>query len=127
MALHSRAARTQASGRTRIHRSPLRMCEPTTASLSLVVRSSRSACWRSSVAVLAPAVGSADDNRLSPPALRHVLVLDALLEEHDALEQGLGPGRAARDVHVDRDDLVDAFGDRVGVPVRAAAVGAGAH
>ena len=51
-------------------------------------------------------------------------LLDALLEQHDALEQGLGPGRAAGHVDVDGDDLVDALGHRVAVPVRAAAVGA---
>jgi hypothetical protein len=61
------------------------------------------------------------------PALGHVLVLDPLLEQHDAFEQGLGPGRAAGHVDVDRDDLVDALGDRVAVPVGAAAVGARTH
>ena len=64
---------------------------------------------------------------VAAPALGHVLVLDALLQQHDALEQGLGPGRAAGDVDVDGDDLVDALGDRVAVPVRPAAVGAAAH
>ena len=39
----------------------------------------------------------------------------------------LGPGRAAGHVDVDRDDLVDALGHRVAVPVRPAAVGARAH
>ena len=38
-----------------------------------------------------------------------------------------GRRRAAGDVDVDRDDLVDALGDGVRVPVRAAAVGAGAE
>src|SRR5829696_6424658 len=70
---------------------------------------------------------SPDDKRLTSPALGHVLVLDALLEQHDALEQGLGPGRAARHVDVDGDELVDALGHGVGVPVGAAAVGAAAH
>ena len=42
------------------------------------------------------------------------------------LEQSLRPGRTPGHVDVDRDDLVDALGHRVGVPVRAAAVGAGA-
>ena len=64
---------------------------------------------------------------LATPARAHVLVLDALLEQDDALEQRLGAGRAARHVDVDGDDLVDALGDRVGVPVRAAAVGARPH
>src|SRR5918999_5663666 len=60
---------------------------------------------------------SPDDKRLTPPALGHVLVLDALLEQHDALEQGLGPGRAARHVDVHGDELVDALRHRVRVPV----------
>src|SRR5215218_3688913 len=124
MALHSWAARTQASGRTRTHRSPLPTWEPTIASPSRAVRSSSSAFWRSSVAVVGPVGTSADDNRLPSPAVRHALVLDPLLEEDDALQQRLGPGRTPGYVHVDRDDLIDALGDRVGIPVRAAAVGA---
>ncbi len=64
---------------------------------------------------------------VTTPLGGHVLVLDALLQQHDAFEQGFGPRRAAGDVHVDRDDLVDALGDRVAVPVRAAAVGTRAH
>ena len=68
-----------------------------------------------------------DHERVTPPPLGRILPADALLQEHDALEQGLGPGRASRDVHVDRDDLVEALGHRVGVPVGPAAVGAGAH
>src|SRR3954447_16217863 len=130
MDLRASAARTQASGWMRTHRSPLRWCEPTMASPSLVVRSSRRAWWRSStgtVDVSAPALTSADDNRLPSPALRHVLVLDALLQEDDALQQRLGPRRAARHVDVDRDDLVHALGHGVRVPVRAAAVGARTH
>src|SRR5215213_7318303 len=90
-----------------------------------------SACSAGSVTSSADgAVGrscSPDDKRLTSPALGHVLVLDALLEQHDALEQGLGPRRAAGHVHVDRDQLVDALGHRVGVPVGAAAVGAAPH
>src|SRR5436305_438064 len=70
---------------------------------------------------------ASDHDRLAPPALGHVLVLDALLEQHDALEQGLRPRRAAGDVHVDRDDLVDPLGDAVRVPVGTAAVGAASH
>ena len=79
---------------------------------------------------------TADDDRLAPwddvvtlvaPLGAHVLVLDPLLQEHDAFEQRLRPRRAARHVDVDGDDLVDALGDRVAVPVRAAAVGAAAH
>src|SRR2546430_12176141 len=70
---------------------------------------------------------ASDQGRLAPPAFGHVLVLDPLLEQHDALQEGLRPGRAARDVDVDRNDLVDPLGDAVGVPVGAAAVGAAAH
>src|SRR3546814_20362598 len=77
------------------------------------------------------AVSSANDDRLlvgaAGPAGSHVLVLDPLLEQHDPLEEGLGPRRAARHEHVDGDDLVDALGDRVAVPVRAAAVGERTH
>ena len=57
--------------------------------------------------------------RVTAPLGSHVLVLDALLEEDDRLEQRLRSGRAAGHVDVDRDDLVDALGDRVAVPVRA--------
>ncbi len=64
---------------------------------------------------------------VAAPLGGHVLVLDALLEQHDTFEQRLGSGRATGDVHVDRDDLVDALGDRVAVPVRAATVGARSH
>src|ERR1700712_5579676 len=39
---------------------------------------------------------------LAAPARAHVLVLDPLLEQDDALEQGFGTGRAARHVDVDR-------------------------
>jgi hypothetical protein len=53
------------------------------------------------------------------------LVGDLLLEPDDPLQQRLGPRRAARDVDVDRDDLVDALGDGVRVPVRPTGVGAG--
>src|SRR5262245_28215316 len=64
---------------------------------------------------------------LTAPLRRHVLVLDPLLEQDDPLEQGFRPRWTAGDVDVDGDDLVDALGDRVAVPVRTAAVGAAAH
>src|SRR3954469_8091884 len=75
---------------------------------------------------------SLNDDRLPAPTLLELvvadaLVLDALLQQHDALDEGLGPRRAAGDVHVDGHDLVDALGDRVRVPVGAAAVGARTH
>src|SRR5262249_22265073 len=61
------------------------------------------------------------------PPLAGVLVLDALLQQHDALDERLGARRAAGYVHVDRDDLVDAFRHRVRVPVGTPAVRARAH
>src|SRR3954463_12376674 len=70
------------------------------------------------------------DHRLgafAAPTSAHVLVLDPLLQEHDAPEQGFRARRAAGHVDVDGDDLIDTFGDRVAVPVGAAAVGTGAH
>ena len=44
-----------------------------------------------------------------------------------AVQQRLRPGRAAGHVDVDRDQLVDALGDAVAVPVRPAGVRAGAE
>src|SRR5690349_24927116 len=76
------------------------------------------------VSVASEASVSTDDNWLTPPARGHVFVLDPFLQQDDALEQRLGPRRATRHVDVDRDDLIDALGDGVAVPVRAAAVGA---
>src|SRR2546425_9220472 len=74
-----------------------------------------------------PGPSGADDNGGTPPAGRHVLLLDPLLQQDDALEQRLGPRRTAGDVDVDRDDLIDALRDRVGVPIGAPAVGAAPH
>src|SRR5437867_11793322 len=54
---------------------------------------------------------------LATPLLPDVLAGDLLLEPDDAVEQRLRPGRAARDVDVDRDDLVHALGPRVRVPL----------
>ena len=62
-----------------------------------------------------------------PVPLLQRLPGDLLLELEDALEQRLGAGRAAGDVDVDRDDLVDALRHGVRVPVRAAAVAARAE
>ena len=59
------------------------------------------------------------DDRASAP--------DLLLQQQDAVDQGLGGRRAARDVDVDRHDPVAAAHDRVAEVVVAAAVGAGAH
>jgi len=54
-------------------------------------------------------------------ALATLAVLDAVLELDDAVEEGLGAGRATGDVHVDGDDPVDALDD--GVVVEDAAAG----
>src|SRR5438874_13157085 len=105
------------------------MCSPTTASPRAAFSSSRT-CWRMA---FAPAYRSccssvsADDNGVPSPTLGHVLGLDALLEEDDAFEQRLGAGRAPGDVDIDGNDLVDALGHRVRVPVGAAAVRARPH
>src|SRR3954469_16440723 len=72
---------------------------------------------------------SGNDDRLplrGVPALGR-LVLDALLEHDDALDERLGTRRATRHVDVDGDDLVDTFGDGVRVPVGTAAVRARTH
>src|SRR5437660_2672386 len=104
--------------------SPLPISDPTMASPSRSWSSASSAWRTSSVSGSAGVSVSADDNGLTSPALGHVLALDALLEQHDALEQGLRARRATWDVDVDGDDLVDALGHRVRVPIRPAAVGA---
>src|SRR4051812_21049174 len=112
----------------------------TTASPRCSWKTARSASRRSSVttasavssaAASVVVASSANDDRLpldlvrvSGPAGPHVLVLDPFLQQDNALEQRLGARRAAGHVDVDRDDLVDALGDGVAVPVRAAAVGA---
>src|SRR5262249_4790756 len=59
--------------------------------------------------------------------LQVLLVLDLVLDFEQPLEERLGPGRAARDVDVDRDDLVDALAHRVRVLEEPAAVGAAPH
>src|SRR5690606_20252412 len=60
------------------------------------------------------------------PGQRPALFADRLLQQLQALQEGLGTGRAAGDVDVDRDELVDALNDRVDV-VHATGVGAGTH
>src|SRR3970282_2130876 len=56
------------------------------------------------------------------------LLLDDLLELEDAVDERLGPGGAAGDVDVDRDEQVHPLDHAVGVLVEGAArVGAGAH
>ncbi len=57
---------------------------------------------------------------------RAVAAGDLVLQEHEAVEHGLGAGRAAGDVDVAADDLVDAGDGRV-VVVEAARAGAGAE
>ena len=70
---------------------------------------------------------SASGCRSVRPARSGPLPRDLLLKAQDAVQQRLRPGRAAGDIDVDRDELVDALRDRVGVPVRATAVRAGAE
>ena len=53
-------------------------------------------------------------------------LFDLPLERHDAVDQGLGPGRAAGDVDVDWNHTVDALQGAVAAE-RAAAGSAGAH
>ena len=53
-------------------------------------------------------------------------VLDLVVELEDRVDQHLGPRRAAREVHVDGHDVVDALDDRV-VVEHAAGAGADAH
>src|SRR5947208_15942147 len=115
--------------------SPLATSSPTTASPRSFWKAARMP-WRSSSTgggASAPSAGSAgcsvsvsgaDDNGVSAPTFGRILVADPFLQQHDALEERLGAGRAAGDVHVDRDDLVDALGHRGAVPIGAAAVGA---
>src|SRR3954466_6997339 len=51
------------------------------------------------------------------PLLPDVFLRDLLLELDDAVQQGLRPRRAPGHVHVHRDELVDALGHRVAVPI----------
>ncbi len=55
------------------------------------------------------------------------LRLNFLLQGNDAVEQGLGCGRAARHVHIHRDVFIDAGDHVVAFFKRAAAAGAGTH
>src|SRR5712692_3469142 len=62
----------------------------------------------------------------APPQER--FLLDLVLQLKEALDQGLGSGRAARHVHINGDHLVDTFEDRVVIVVEGpAARRAGAH
>src|SRR5688572_27834296 len=65
-------------------------------------------------------VAATDHDRLARltlgVALLQRLVADHLLQLDDPLEQRLGARGAARHVHVDRDDLVDALRDGIAVP-----------
>src|SRR6266536_409442 len=66
--------------------------------------------------------GGSGRREVATPLLLDVLVRDLLLEPDDPVQQALRPRGASRDVHIDRDDLVNPLGHRVGVPVRAPAV-----
>src|SRR3989442_8367146 len=93
-------------------------------------------CWSSNAVTSSPnwarrrdsiSGGGRGRRELATPLLPDVLAGDLLLQLHDAVEQGLGPGGAPGHVDVDRDDLVDPLRDGVAVPVGAAAVGARAE
>src|SRR6185295_7573264 len=62
-------------------------------------------------------------SRTYEPLLLHHL----LLQEHQSLGERLGTGRAARNVNVDRNHLVDAVAHRVGELEQAAAIRAASH
>src|SRR5438552_18929283 len=86
--------------------------------------------WSGASSAGASASVSANDDRLplrGVPALGRVLVLNALLQHDDALDERLGSRRTTGYVDIHGDDLVDTLGDRVRVPVGTAAVGARAH
>src|SRR3954469_20075950 len=112
------------------NRSTSSVCESSSAWGSGATSSIGSASTSAS-GVSVPLTSLNDDRLPAPPLLELVvpdaLVLDALLEQHDALDEGLGPRRATGDVHVDGHDLVDALGHRVRIPVRTTAVGARTH
>ena len=73
-----------------------------------------------------PGPGEAADREAA--LARHAVLLDLLLQLQEAVEERLGPRRAAGHVDVHRDHLVDALEDVVAVPpVGPAVVRAGAH
>src|SRR6184192_1020497 len=91
-------------------------------------------CWSENSAMSSPKRARRRDSisgtgrgrgELATPLLPDVLACDLLLELDDPVQERLRSRWTARNVHVRRDDLVDALRDRVGVPVRPAAVGAG--
>ena len=84
--------------------------------ISLVARA-RAAGAASGGGVAGAVVAGTRLRSLSADAARSLR--DLVLEEDDALEQRLDPRRAARDVDVDGDDVVDAAEDVVGVEVEA--------
>src|SRR5262252_3099585 len=85
----------------------------------------------SDAAALARGSGEGDWSDMSnghPVALLEVLLaLDLFLDLEQPLQKSLGPRRATGHVDVDRNDLVDAFANRVGVLKEPAAVRAAAH
>src|SRR5688572_28428571 len=111
-------AARHASVRMRSHRSsPGFRCESTSASPSSPRNWSSTPARRVSPGIAAMGASSTDDNgltllrlchdrlrALATPTGAHVLVLDALLQEHDPLEQRFRPWRAPGHVDVDRDD-----------------------
>src|SRR4051812_27995024 len=131
MRLHTCALRRHASRRTRTTTSPYTPACSTIASPSSACRSvSASAACSRSAGTASVATTSANDDRLpcrAAPTFRRVFTHDALLQQHDALYERLGPRRTTRYVDVDRDDRVDTFRDGIRVPVGTAAVRARAH
>src|SRR5579859_2191013 len=73
------------------------------------------------------AFSRARSDRDAVALLQVFFAFDLLLDLEKPLEQSLGPWRAAGDVDVDGDDLVDPFAHRVRVLKEAAAVRAASH
>src|SRR5713226_1111388 len=68
--------------------------------------------------------GTGQAARRLPLAPQHMVFLDLLLKLHDAVEQGLGPGRTAGNVYIHGHHLIHALEDVVTVaPIGASIVG----
>src|SRR5688500_2436345 len=109
-----RSTATTSSRRTSIESSP-------TASLA----TSRLSPSAVSSAAVRPSCGAMRGAGLAMSStLYRADAADLPLQLHDAVEQGLGGRRAARDIDVDRNDAVAAAHHRIGIMIIAAAVGA---
>src|SRR5687768_3687666 len=89
------------------------------------IRASPRAAVTSSISPSRGAIRGAELFAIS--ALYRSDAADLPLQLHDAVEQGLGRRRAARNVDVDRNDAVAAAHHRIGIMIIAAAIGAAAH